>query len=155
MDPQACLERIAELFEDELHQVPTDGLRKASTQVSPIHNGGATAPRFSAHQQEAKTMEYNGWKNYETWLVNTWLTNEESSYNHWVGMAQQLLEIWADDEPQATSDMADAIEEHLDTMHESKPCGLERDMLKAACDSVECRDIAQHFIDEAKEIAAA
>lgn len=25
--------------------------------------------------------KYNGWSNHETWLVNLWLTNDESSYN--------------------------------------------------------------------------
>lgn len=25
------------------------------------------------------SQEYNGWTNYETWLVNLWLTNEEYS----------------------------------------------------------------------------
>ena len=25
-------------------------------------------------------QQYNGWKNRETWLVNTWLNNDEISY---------------------------------------------------------------------------
>lgn len=26
------------------------------------------------------TKTYNGWRNYETWVTNMWLNNEESSY---------------------------------------------------------------------------
>ena len=25
-------------------------------------------------------IEYNGWKNYETWAVNLWLTNDQGTY---------------------------------------------------------------------------
>ena len=25
---------------------------------------------------------YNGWKNYETWLVALWIDNEQSSYSY-------------------------------------------------------------------------
>ena len=28
----------------------------------------------------AEVQTYNGWSNYETWLANLWLTNDESSY---------------------------------------------------------------------------
>ena len=33
--------------------------------------------------------EYNGWHNYETWLVKLWIDNEEGSYNYWREVAQE------------------------------------------------------------------
>ena len=28
-----------------------------------------------------ETKAYNGWSNYESWLVSLWLTNDEARYN--------------------------------------------------------------------------
>ena len=48
-------------------------------------------------QEEARAMatttetkRYNGWANYETWIVKLWLDNEETSYRFWGDMAHQL-----------------------------------------------------------------
>ena len=32
---------------------------------------------------------YNGWTNYETWLVSLWADNDEASYRHRQQLAQQ------------------------------------------------------------------
>ncbi len=37
------------------------------------------------------TGKYNGWTNYETWLVNLWLDNDASTYAYWLEQAQQQL----------------------------------------------------------------
>lgn len=31
------------------------------------------------------TQTYEGWTNYETWLVNLWIENDEASYLFWRG----------------------------------------------------------------------
>jgi hypothetical protein len=28
-------------------------------------------------------MSYNGWKNYETWLVHLWITSDEKTQAYW------------------------------------------------------------------------
>jgi len=35
-------------------------------------------------------VAYNGWKNYPTWALFTWLTNEEGGYLYWTEKAQAL-----------------------------------------------------------------
>jgi len=33
--------------------------------------------------------EYNGWTNYETWLVKLWIDNEQGSQDYWIERAEQ------------------------------------------------------------------
>jgi hypothetical protein len=33
---------------------------------------------------------YNGWTNYETWVVNLWMDNEEGSHDYWLEVAQEV-----------------------------------------------------------------
>ena len=35
---------------------------------------------------------YQGWRNYETWAVNLWLTNDQANYMR----LREILECWAD-----------------------------------------------------------
>ena len=44
-------------------------------------------------------QEYNGWKNYETWCVNLWLTNEEGSDRYWRERGQEARQPanWSSD----------------------------------------------------------
>lgn len=36
--------------------------------------------------------EYNGWTNFETWNVNLWLDNEQSSQEYWQEQTVNALE---------------------------------------------------------------
>lgn len=37
------------------------------------------------------THGYNGWTNYETWVVNLWLTNEQASSRYWGEQADECF----------------------------------------------------------------
>ena len=40
--------------------------------------------------------EYNGWYNYETWLCNLWMDNDQAEHEYWREVARESIE--ADEE---------------------------------------------------------
>jgi hypothetical protein len=97
---------------------------------------------------------YNGWTNYETWLVNLWLTNEQGS--------DELVREWADelmqdaidkgcDSDSARNDAAYELGERIKDMHEEmspEVTGLFADLINAALGAVNWYEIGKHFIDD-------
>ena len=83
---------------------------------------------------------YNGWPNYETWLVNLWLSNDESTYNHWRVEASKLSE-W---------ELARVLEtSHKDTSYDlTGAVGMWADLVGAALSRVDWQAIAKHLKTE-------
>ena len=91
--------------------------------------------------------EYNGWHNYETWLVALWLDND--------GYAEILRDeaakyVRLNQDP--TTELADSMKER---MQESNPLGDQAsfwaDLLNGALSEVNWFEIASHYIDEVNE----
>lgn len=112
--------------------------------------------------------EYNGWTNYETWLVNLWMDNEESSAKYWAECARAALEQ-AEETPSAVYRMTGnkpftteeravlALEKQLQNEHEEALPELEgfvADLLNAAMSEVNWHEIAQHWVEAYKQEAA-
>jgi hypothetical protein len=93
------------------------------------------------HLTEGKT--YNGWSNYETWLVDLWLDNEQSTYND----IRNLVEENKAEEPYIVGDL---IKEYVNDMLDSQleGSGLAVDLLNSALSEVDFREIAQNHLDE-------
>ena len=96
--------------------------------------------------------EYNGWYNYETWVVNLWMDNEEGSYRYWGEVAGETYEeadadrIFSKAE-RAKLDLAERLKaEHEDAAPELT--GVFSDLLNAAMSEVNWYEIAEHMIDE-------
>jgi predicted metal-dependent hydrolase len=64
---------------------------------------------YATQEQQTGSTEYNGWSNHETWLINLWLTNEESYYHE----MQRILSTHT-----SLSDQADALLEFMQNEHE-------------------------------------
>jgi hypothetical protein len=92
----------------------------------------------------ANNTEYNGWTNYETWVVALWMNNSESN-----GYRSVLI---ADTKDLAKSKqiswLADALQVWVD---EDKPLvnsSLYLDLINASLSKVNWREIATNFLAE-------
>ena len=87
---------------------------------------------------------YNGWANYETWLVNVWIDNDFGS-DYWHEVATELYEH--DDPDKSRRLLADQMENEIGE-HTPELKGLYADMLNAAFSEVDWDEIAGHYIDD-------
>jgi hypothetical protein len=98
--------------------------------------------------------DYNGWTNYETWNANLWMSESASYYDE---MADRLFEDLPEEHDEADenglisklADMfKDEFEENNPLASDSSPYA---DMLSAAISEIDWYEIAEHYIQEAKE----
>lgn len=82
--------------------------------------------------------EYNGWSNYETWLLALWIDNERSSYVYWQEVAAELNDthLIAD---RLRDDFAAAAEDRLGES------GFWLDLVNAALSEVDWCEVAEHI----------
>lgn len=88
-----------------------------------------------------KTTAYNGWVNFQTWCVYTWLTNDASTYNYIVELINGQNDIY-----QSTQLVRDFVEESNPFNEHS--ASLYSDLLTHSLQSVEWRDIALAFAEQ-------
>jgi hypothetical protein len=88
---------------------------------------------------------YNGWTNYETWLVKLWIDNEYADYSYWRGEAE--AEARGNNK---TGHLADQLK---DSFEEAQPqlTGMWLDMLNAAMSEVNWYEIAENLLEEFRE----
>lgn len=96
---------------------------------------------------------YNGYTNYETWLVALWIDNSEGWQSDFQDKAN---DIWRDSESseyctredEAKRKLAKIIEEEIDELNPLSDAGMFTDLLNAALSEVDWEDIAENYIDE-------
>ncbi len=71
----------------------------------------------------SESTGYNGWSNYETWLVALWLNNDQASYN-------ALEALKAGDESEHRK--AESLEELVRELYVFEPIGVVADLVNAA-----------------------
>lgn len=104
------------------------------------------------------TKEYNGWTNYETWLVKLWIDNEEASCVYWRGEAQGAFESASSDQhftqvERAVLDLAKQLQAEHEELLPDAP-GFITDLLNAAMSEVNWHEIAASLVDSAVEATA-
>ena len=97
---------------------------------------------------------YNGWTNYETWLVALHINNDEGSYSY---VRDELLDALEADDPDSlryryASYLADWVSDTLDddtTYTNTWTRLLTNDLIGAALAEVNWNEIATNILDEA------
>lgn len=103
-----------------------------------------------------RDREYNGWTNYETWLVNLWM-DEGSDF-----FRERAQEIYDEAVPRssltaaevARIDYADWLKDHHEEFQPELP-GVYGDLLGGALSEVNWDEIARHYIEAVEEEANA
>lgn len=98
---------------------------------------------------------YNGWKNYPTWAVNLWLSNDEGLYNE---VTAQVQEITAEDESRSEYwtlteshkyTVADTLKEMVEAITEDEEIrGMSADLLGWSVGHVDWNEIATAWLSE-------
>jgi hypothetical protein len=78
--------------------------------------------------------EYNGWSNYETWLVALWLNNDQESY----GLLQEICSAQVSDYRKG-----ERIEELIRELYLGDEVGMTADLVNAAIGRVDFVEIAR------------
>ena len=106
-------------------------------------------------------MTYNGWTNYETWLVNLWRENEEPSYRFWRARATEVLkqapqtadvargQFSVDDA--ARLQLANELREWVEEANPIQEPTVYSDLLNAALAEVNWLEIAGHLVADVTE----
>lgn len=101
--------------------------------------------------------EYNGWPTYETWLVNLHLSNDEGLYNMVLEQAKAHVKNEAEEERSPDFLLMEWLEDWVkmtcERSGQTDPWDLmTNDLMGAALSRVEWRTIAEHWIEDAREV---
>ena len=98
--------------------------------------------------------EYNGWFNYETWLVNLWMDNDQGAQEMWREHARESIDA---DEGCNWFYFEERLKEYLDMLIEDMDngiaSGLAHDLIGAAISEVNTREISMSWIENELENA--
>lgn len=84
-----------------------------------------------------ETETYQGWKNYPTWAVNLWLTNDEGIYS-------EMQHITAEFDEDEKSEFAEAIKNYVcEDLCPDLGASFAQDLLGYALEQVDWYEIAE------------
>ena len=97
--------------------------------------------------------EYNGWTNFETWLANIWITNDEGTTQFIQEQLDDLVEI-AVLQDRDDSEIVEVVAEMLERVLEEivfsdgvPAASLANDLLNSAINEINARELAHAFIE--------
>lgn len=98
--------------------------------------------------------EYNGWTNYETWLVKLWMDNDQGLDAYWREIAEECIKT---DGECAKGSLADILrEQHREQADEKTGnSGWIADLVNAALSEVDWGEIAESLLADCRESVSA
>ena len=87
--------------------------------------------------------KYNGWTNYETWLVNLWLSNDQGTEEMMNDMAKHSKDVYS-----LMNEIKNFIEE-LNPLKDN--ADLFSDLLNGALSECNFYEIAEHYYNDNQE----
>lgn len=104
---------------------------------------------------------YNGWTNYETWLVSLHIDNDQYEQERWAERAEELLKGQDHTDDDVLGDVAYDLSKEIKESHEEsyteameKLGGVHLDMIRAAYSEVNWLEVARSIVDSAVESIA-
>jgi hypothetical protein len=100
---------------------------------------------------------YNGWSNYETWVVNLWLGNDEGTYNTCRSLAQRCFEEAVADhmlsrKERACYQLANSLKEMVEDGNPlTSEASVYADLINASLSEVNWKEIAISLLDETED----
>ena len=86
-----------------------------------------------AEAEQTLTVEYNGWTNRETWIVNLWLTNDECYYEE----LQAIIKNFDSEE------QAEELEQYVHWIIDVDEASMTTDLLSTSLGRVNWHEIAR------------
>lgn len=102
-------------------------------------------------------MEYNGWKNYETWAVALWFDNEvhtQSMYQRWAKACweEALSDATFTRQQNATLLLSETLKRYVEGCNPlSYRSGMYTDLLGAALSEVDYYEIAENWLEDVEK----
>ena len=90
---------------------------------------------------------YNGWTNWETWIVNVWMDNDQKLYEYYGNVAREEV---SKDKKSATYILSIALREQFDEWTPEIE-GLYLDLLNGAMREINWHEIAGHLVERVEE----
>ncbi len=92
--------------------------------------------------------QYNGWTNYETWLLKLWQDNDQGDQSYWQEQTEECVKV--DGKEDAVRSLSDIMKEQYSEQSNDLAgvTGFWADLMGAALSEVNWYEIAQSYVDE-------